>query len=818
MEKISKFMKLILVICITLSNIIPTISVFADTITGIEMELEKDINNDNYKIKAIDVDSINLEESYSINLVADFVYLNGEVVHSEPYTILNVLGSDLIKGYEISNFSSIMSSLGYNNYTNGYEYQEGTNNKQTYNGTYKFTIDVKDSKDEIISTVNDEYSSLEKNNTFGYDKLITSLGGEIGLDTTNNVFYVDSSVSSVSLIGYANLVNGSPNTSYTVSVNGNILGSYDSYSIYNGISILDIDLSDKLDGTYTYSGNVTFTDNNNISETYPYSFNIKYGNIDSYLTNSEYLFKNGLFVTEGSYDSSALTRSEVVNYITNTLDNPNYNVSIFDSNENYVNDSSTLVTDDIIRISGDGYFEEYKAIVRYDYDDDGLITYSDLNNIINEYLGNSEVSYRSNLYDSSLNPDSYDLRNIQKNIDKPLSYDEPTYTISPSGSDNEVYNGQEVRVVFNLEGSNDIISSFEGTFNYDEDYLTLKDVIYGDNLTGGYNKDTNKFYYAGSGIDNFITLVFTTKKSVDNTVVSINDLSVYKYDYEYNLSSNVAQANVKINKSNNAYLEYLTIAEADINFDKNTFEYNITIPSNVDKLTLDYANSDVNATCEFDNDSNGNFLVGQTKTLYIRVLAEDGVTEKIYKINVTKKLSSDNTLNSINISGNNITFTPDNNSYNISVGSDVNSLDLSVILNDSKATYLVYGNSNFKEGVNVVTIRVTAEDGTTKDYYINVTKASSNASGVTMVNNTNSNEEVLTDTSDNSDNKYREVVDTDTNKVTKNNDSDKTKKEGSSHVIIIILIILVIVGLIYLIFKDDEETKDANKKVNKLKK
>ena len=210
--------------------------------------------------------------------------------------------------------------------------------------------------------------------------------------------------------------------------------------------------------------------------------------------------------------------------------------------------------------------------------------------------------------------------------------------------------------------------------------------------------------------------------------------------------------------------------------------------------------------------------MGQTKTLYIRVLAEDGVTEKIYKINVTKKLSSDNTLNSINISGNNVTFTPDNNSYNISVGSDVNSLDLSVILNDSKATYLVYGNSNFKEGVNVVTIRVTAEDGTTKDYYINVTKASSNASGVTMVNNTNSNEEVLTDTSDNSDNKYKEVVDTDTDKKAKNNDSDKAKKEGSSHVIIIILIILVIVGLIYLIFKDDEETKDANKKVNKLKK
>ena len=97
-------------------------------------------------------------------------------------------------------------------------------------------------------------------------------------------------------------------------------------------------------------------------------------------------------------------------------------------------------------------------------------------------------------------------------------------------------------------------------------------------------------------------------------------------------------------------------------------------------------------------------------------------------------------------------------------------MDLTVILDDSTASYEVFGNENFKTGKNVVTIRVTAEDGSVREYIINVTKKGAPVT---------------------------------------------TEKENNySKYVIIGLIVLIIAGLVYVIFKDDEddeENKDSKK-------
>ena len=69
-------------------------------------------------------------------------------------------------------------------------------------------------------------------------------------------------------------------------------------------------------------------------------------------------------------------------------------------------------------------------------------------------------------------------------------------------------------------------------------------------------------------------------------------------------------------------------------------------------------------------------------------------------------------------------------------------------------------------GNNLVSIIVTAEDGSSRTYTINVEKKGSN---------------------------------------TKKSVNDKIS--NSSRIVIIILIVLIIIGLIYVIFKDDEEDK-----------
>ncbi len=68
-------------------------------------------------------------------------------------------------------------------------------------------------------------------------------------------------------------------------------------------------------------------------------------------------------------------------------------------------------------------------------------------------------------------------------------------------------------------------------------------------------------------------------------------------------------------------------------------------------------------------------------------------------------------------------FSKDITTYSLNVGENVNEIKVNASVVHSRATYSVSGNTNLKEGENVVTVKVTAEDGTVKTYTINVLKA-----------------------------------------------------------------------------------------------
>lgn len=90
------------------------------------------------------------------------------------------------------------------------------------------------------------------------------------------------------------------------------------------------------------------------------------------------------------------------------------------------------------------------------------------------------------------------------------------------------------------------------------------------------------------------------------------------------------------------------------------------------------------------------------------------------EVPVTPK-SSDASLKELVIkNSSDFVFRNDIFNYTINVGNEVTALDLTVTPNDEKATYAVVGNENFVVGRNYVTITVTAEDGTKKDYTIEV--------------------------------------------------------------------------------------------------
>lgn len=169
-------------------------------------------------------------------------------------------------------------------------------------------------------------------------------------------------------------------------------------------------------------------------------------------------------------------------------------------------------------------------------------------------------------------------------------------------------------------------------------------------------------------------------------------------------------------------------------FNPDVTTYKMTVANTVTGLNVNAIPMDSNATVSISGNKNWSEGVN---TVTIVVTATDG-SKKTYVVNVTRKSdstpkkdveepkSSDNFLKELSATNGDLNPSFDKNvsNYTIVVGNEVTSLDLTAISNDSKAKVVIVGNENFKVGAgNTVTIIVTAEDGTTRPYSINVTRS-----------------------------------------------------------------------------------------------
>ncbi len=87
------------------------------------------------------------------------------------------------------------------------------------------------------------------------------------------------------------------------------------------------------------------------------------------------------------------------------------------------------------------------------------------------------------------------------------------------------------------------------------------------------------------------------------------------------------------NRSVNNYLSDLKIDGANIEFDKNTYEYDITVENNITELTVLATAED--SKSEITITGNNDLKVGEN-TIEVTVEAENGST-RVYKVNVTRK-------------------------------------------------------------------------------------------------------------------------------------------------------------------------------------
>ena len=239
-----------------------------------------------------------------------------------------------------------------------------------------------------------------------------------------------------------------------------------------------------------------------------------------------------------------------------------------------------------------------------------------------------------------------------------------------------------------------------------------------------------------------------------------------------------------------------SVGEFDKEFDSDVTEYTLTIPEGTTEITL--SGSVINEEDETIGLS-AYTIDSDNKTISI-VVTRDENNKKVYTINIVRLVntsteekeevveeptetvvpepiyyyvySSNNYLKTLNIKDYEIDFDKSTLEYRLKVKDNVKFLDIMATPDDYRSRVEINGNGEFKTGENVVTIKVTAENGDTREYKLLVNKEAKKVNA--------------------------EVVE---------ENSSKTEKT-----IIIVLIIMVVIGLLYLIFKKDEEENNIMKK------
>ena len=163
--------------------------------------------------------------------------------------------------------------------------------------------------------------------------------------------------------------------------------------------------------------------------------------------------------------------------------------------------------------------------------------------------------------------------------------------------------------------------------------------------------------------------------------------------------------------------------------------YTVSISGDIiDETSTDYVAQSVNDSVtvtvkekELPKDNDANHEQNNTTTKPNTNTNNNTNTNTNNNINnnntTTTKKSSNANISRLTLNVEGLSFNSNQTTYNIKVGEDVENISASVTLSSSKAFYTISGNKNLKAGNNVIKIVVTAEDGTTKTYKINVEKA-----------------------------------------------------------------------------------------------
>lgn len=798
MKKITKISKIFLVLTMIFSQLSSVVTVLADEITSKPLDASLAAVTDEelgyvekytltYKSEKQDYDE---EKEYTIELESSFEYLNGTIENGTDVVVTKT-GSELNNEVNSSDLDPISTY---------------------YNGVYNLKITVKDNaaviyEESIPYVVNTVKSGLVGTLNNGE---VEPTNETLGIVSTGEYTVNEEKEYTQNLM----IVPGnlSPDSNYKVTIGENemlMTGEDIAQSTFDGSKI---NTTSSLGGLYNTNDIITIEelDNNDVvinTIDYTYDASINYDkNNDEALSeltglslNNGYLYEEAI----GYNNSDSVTSiKEIVDILANT----NIELSIYDENNTLLDLTNEDVLNSEVKNNYKLVFKKgtevtYTVVVLGDNTNDNNFNKDDMKPTMNDYLeGNKVLSMDVVKGDSDekglltfedimkLNTELNSITSGDANINLCLVYGELP---------KEIYVGDtfKLNVLVNSENASDYINGINALVTTGNN-LKLTNVTYNSNLIGTFKE--NALVAAGTDLTNgevLLTLEFTAIKEGKDSITLSGSIAKNENIEEFENLTTEVNVIRKISSNNNLSSLKASVGTFDIAFDKDVTVYTLTVPYDTESVILSGSLEDITSTVDGLIEYK---LTDDKTTANITVVAEDG-TIKVYTVYIIKEAkpenvatpvtyyySSNNYLKSLEIDGYEITFNKETNEYKITVKSDVTSLDIKAIPEDSRARVEITGNEKFKKGNNTVTITVTAEDGSTREYKITANKESEK-------------KEALTEIEGNS------------------NTAEK--------VVIIILIILVVLGLLYLIFKKDEqevatveikkEQKIDNKKTNK---
>ena len=186
--------------------------------------------------------------------------------------------------------------------------------------------------------------------------------------------------------------------------------------------------------------------------------------------------------------------------------------------------------------------------------------------------------------------------------------------------------------------------------------------------------------------------------------------------------------NVKKVASKNFNLSSLEVVGYSLSpaFSPNVTSYTVNVENDVTNVLVEATTQDTKATIE----GNGVIEVSRGDNyIEVKVTAESGDI-KSYVVKVVRAYSDVNNIEDIilnnaifvDTNGDETTFDKTKTTFDILLDGEEDKLDMNIFLEDENSTYDISGNDFANKSSGVVTIIVTAENGTTKTYTLNVTK------------------------------------------------------------------------------------------------